>query len=152
MYKTNHSQNRSAYKTNIQQIRFAYDTNSDIEKHFYYFCTNASPMTHSFNSPIGIVRLTEEDGAITRIELTDKADAPTTTPTPLLYEAELQIMAYLGGKRQQLDFPIRMVGTLFQQRVWHALQQIPLWHHPHLRRDSYCDRQPSCKPRRRHGV
>ena len=82
-------------------------------------------MTHTFCSPIGIVRLTEEDGAITRIELTDKADAPTTTPTPLLYETERQIMAYLEGKRQQLDFPIRMVGTPFQQRVWRALQQIP---------------------------
>ena len=81
-------------------------------------------MTHTFCSPIGIVRLTEEDGAITRIELTDTADAPIT-PTPLLREAELQIMAYLEGKRQLLDFPIRMVGTPFQQRVWHALQQIP---------------------------
>ena len=81
-------------------------------------------MTHTFSSPIGIVRLTEEDGAITRIELTDTADAPTT-PTPLLHEAEQQIMAYLEGKRKQLDFPIRMVGTPFQQRVWRALQRIP---------------------------
>ena len=81
-------------------------------------------MTHTFCSPIGIVRLTEEDGAITRIELTEKADA-SITPTPLLHEAEQQIMAYLGGKRQQLDFPIRMMGTPFQQHVWRALQQIP---------------------------
>ena len=81
-------------------------------------------MTHTFCSPIGIVRLTEEDGGIARIELTDTDDAPTT-PTHLLREAELQIMAYLEGKRQQLDFPIRMMGTPFQLRVWHALQQIP---------------------------
>ena len=81
-------------------------------------------MTHSFNSPIGIVRLTEEDGAITRIELTDVVDA-ASAPTPLMHEAEQQIMAYLGEKRQLLDFPIRMVGTAFQQRVWQALQQIP---------------------------
>ena len=81
-------------------------------------------MTHTFCSPIGIVRLTEEGGAITRIELSDAIDA-SSAPTPLLHEAERQIMAYLGGKRQQLDFPIRMVGTPFQQRVWHALQQIP---------------------------
>lgn len=81
-------------------------------------------MTHTFCSPIGIVRLTEEGGAITRIELSDAIDA-SSAPTPLLREAELQIMAYLEGKRQQLDFPIRMVGTPFQQRVWRALQQIP---------------------------
>lgn len=81
-------------------------------------------MTHTFYSLIGIMRLTEEGGAITRIELTDAADAHTML-TPLLREAEQQIMVYLEGKRQVLDFPIRMVGTPFQQRVWHALQQIP---------------------------
>ena len=81
-------------------------------------------MTHTFCSPIGIVRLTEEGGAITRIELSDAIDA-SSAPTPLLHEAERQIMAYLDGKRQQLDFPIRMIGTPFQQRVWRALQQIP---------------------------
>ena len=82
-------------------------------------------MTHCFSSPIGVVRLTEADGFITRIELTDAADAVHTSPTPLLHESAQQILAFLDGKRQQLDFPIRMVGTPFQQRVWHALQQIP---------------------------
>ena len=82
-------------------------------------------MTHTFCSPIGVVRLTEADGFIIRIELTDAADAMHTSPTPLLHEATLQILSFLEGKRQQLDFPIRMVGTPFQQRVWHALQQIP---------------------------
>ena len=82
-------------------------------------------MTHCFSSPIGVVRLTEADGFITRIELTDAADAVHTSPTPLLHESAQQILSFLNGKRQQLDFPIRMVGTPFQQRVWHALQQIP---------------------------
>ena len=82
-------------------------------------------MTHCFSSPIGVVRLTEADGFITRIELTDDADAMHTAPTPLLHEATLQILSFLEGKRQQLDFPIRMVGTPFQQRVWRALQRIP---------------------------
>ena len=82
-------------------------------------------MTHCFSSPIGVVRLTESDGFITRIELTDVADAVHTSPTPLLHESAQQILAFLDGKCQQLDFPIRMVGTPFQQRVWQALQQIP---------------------------
>ena len=82
-------------------------------------------MMHCFSSPIGVVRLTEADGFITRIELTDAADAVHTSPTPLLHESAQQILAFLDGKRQLLDFPIRMVGTPFQQRVWRALQQIP---------------------------
>ena len=82
------------------------------------------PTTYTFRTPLGAVCLTEDDGSITRIELTDVADE-ALAPTPLLHEAKQQILAYLRGERQQLDFPIRMVGTPFQQRVWRALQQIP---------------------------
>ena len=81
-------------------------------------------MTHTFNTPLGAVRLTEEGGSIIRIELTD-TNASSFAPTPLLHEAKHQITAFLRGDRRQLDFPIRMVGTPFQQRVWRALQQIP---------------------------
>ena len=80
--------------------------------------------TYTFRTPLGAVCLTEDDGSITRIELTDVADE-ALAPTLLLHEAKQQILAYLRGERQQLDFPIRMVGTPFQQRVWRALQQIP---------------------------
>ena len=81
-------------------------------------------MIHTFNTPIGAVRLVEEGGSIIRIEFTDAA-APSSAPTPRLREAEHQITAFLRGDRRQLDLPIRMVGTPFQQRVWRALQQIP---------------------------
>lgn len=81
-------------------------------------------MTHTFNSPIGAVRMVEDGASIIRIELTDTAVA-SIAPTPLLQEAERQITAFLTGEHQQLDFPIRMVGTPFQQRVWRALQEIP---------------------------
>lgn len=81
-------------------------------------------MTHTFNSPIGAVRMVEDGASIIRIELTDTA-VTSIAPTPLLQEAERQITAFLTGERQQLDFPIRMVGTPFQQRVWRALQEIP---------------------------
>lgn len=81
-------------------------------------------MTHTFNTPIGAVRLVEEDGSIIRIELIDAAGT-SSAPTPLLREVEHQIRVFLRGERRQLDFPIRMVGTPFQQRVWRALQQIP---------------------------
>ena len=81
-------------------------------------------MTHTFNTPIGAVRLVEEGGSIIRIELTNAAGT-SSAPTPLLREVEHQITAFLRGEHRQLDFPIRMVGTAFQQRVWRALQQIP---------------------------
>lgn len=81
-------------------------------------------VTYTFSSSIGIVRLTEEREAITHIELTDRCDV-SSSPSPLMCEAERQIMEYLNGTRQQMDFAIRMEGTPFQLRVWQALQQIP---------------------------
>ena len=57
--------------------------------------------TYTFRTPLGAVCLTEDDGSITRIELTDVADEPLA-PTPLLREAEQQILAYLRGERQQI--------------------------------------------------
>ena len=81
-------------------------------------------VTYTFSSPIGIVRLTEERGAITHIALTDHCDA-SSSPSPLMCEAERQITEYLNGTRHQMDFAIHMEGTPFQLRVWQALQQIP---------------------------
>lgn len=83
-----------------------------------------TPITYTFCSLIGIVRITEEQEAITHIALTDRCDT-LSSPTPLLCEAERQITEYLNGTRQQMDFSIRMRGTPFQLRVWQALQQIP---------------------------
>ena len=36
-----------------------------------------------------------------------------------------QILQYIKGERQTLDFPFDYKGTPFQRDVWHALQQIP---------------------------
>ena len=83
-----------------------------------------APVTYTFSSSIGIVRLTEEQGAITHIALTDHCDT-SSSPSPLMREAERQIMEYLNGTRQQMDFSIRMEGTPFQLRVWQALKRIP---------------------------
>lgn len=83
-----------------------------------------TPRTHTFGTPIGIIRLAEERQAIVHIALTDRCEAPSS-PTPLLLETERQITEYLNGARRQMDFAIRMEGTPFQLRVWQALQQIP---------------------------
>ena len=81
-------------------------------------------VTYTFSSSIGIVRLTEEQGAITHIALTEHCDA-SSSPSPLMCEAERQITEYLNGTRRQMDFAIWMEGTPFQLHVWQALQQIP---------------------------
>lgn len=45
-----------------------------------------------------------------------------TTPIEQLEE---ELKEYAIGKRTSFQTPIRPLGTAFQQKVWHALQQIP---------------------------
>lgn len=43
----------------------------------------------------------------------------------LLEETEQQLIEYARGQRQQFTLPIALLGTDFQQQVWHALLAIP---------------------------
>jgi methylated-DNA-[protein]-cysteine S-methyltransferase len=42
-----------------------------------------------------------------------------------LAEAVRQLEEYFSGKRRIFELPLRLNGTEFQQRVWHALTEIP---------------------------
>ncbi len=47
-------------------------------------------------------------------------------PTILLKEARAQLVAFLEGKRRELDFPVDLSGgSAFQRRVWRATLPIP---------------------------
>jgi methylated-DNA-[protein]-cysteine S-methyltransferase len=43
----------------------------------------------------------------------------------ILKTAREQLDEYFNGKRTVFDIPLLMVGTEFQQRVWHALMLVP---------------------------
>ena len=60
-------------------------------------------------SPLGPLTLFEEKGAA----------------TPLLRETERQLAAYFERTLQSFDLPLKPRGTLFQVRVWTAMQRIP---------------------------
>ena len=75
------------------------------------------------DSPVGRLRLTEEDGCLTRVLRTD---APVSPPdTPLLTEAVRQLTAYFDGTLTVFDLPLKPRGTAFQERCWAALRDIP---------------------------
>ncbi|PCI21735.1 MAG: cysteine methyltransferase [Piscirickettsiaceae bacterium] len=46
-------------------------------------------------------------------------------PCDLLEVARRQLDEYFQQKRRQFDLPLKMIGTNFQQSVWHALLNIP---------------------------
>ena len=80
--------------------------------------------TAIYHSPVGDIRLEYEDGAVTALKNAGadvKADAPNEL-TELVFR---QLDEYFVGTRRTFDFPYRLHGTPFQQKVWAALRDIP---------------------------
>jgi methylated-DNA-[protein]-cysteine S-methyltransferase len=76
----------------------------------------------SMPSPVGQLTIDEEDDAIVAIRW---ADEPAGNGSPLLTEAARQLDAYFAGKLSHFDLPLTPAGSLFESRVWSAMQLIP---------------------------
>lgn len=77
------------------------------------------------DTPLGIAKVIGDAFGISSIEVTDavsfeKKDIPT-----VLAEAVVQLQEYFSGTRTQFDMLLNPKGTLFQKKVWKALQDIP---------------------------
>lgn len=80
--------------------------------------------TAIYHSPVGNIQLDWEDGAVTALKNADAnihADAPNEL-TKLVFR---QLGEYFSGTRKTFDFPYRLHGTPFQERVWAVLREIP---------------------------
>jgi len=81
-------------------------------------------------TPIGLVRVVEQDGAITRVDLSScqgfAARACGRAGTSALLRSALQqLHEYFAGTRTAFDLPLRPAGTAFQRQAWQALCAIP---------------------------
>ena len=77
-------------------------------------------------SPIGPLRLVEQDGAITAIEFSPFHDGARelgdrVDDTPVLVETARQLGEYFAGDRTDFDLPLAPVGTDWQRSVWRQL-------------------------------
>ena len=77
-----------------------------------------------YKTPIGIVRITEEDELITSIYALDEDYDVLPPETPLLQLAIKQLDEYFAGKRKVFDLPVKQQGSAFQQQVWEQLTKI----------------------------
>ena len=75
-------------------------------------------------TPIGIVRITEEDGFICSVHFMDEEVETHEPETPLLKLVAQQLDEYFAGERKEFNFPIKQHGSDFQQEVWQCLQTI----------------------------
>lgn len=89
------------------------------------------PCKHFYNSPIGILEITEANAHITGVRLlvnqeTVSEKVAETPLTPLMSEVCHQLDEYFAGERTTFTLPIAYpYGTPFQHSVWNALRDIP---------------------------
>lgn len=79
-------------------------------------------------TPIGPVTVVSDGTAIKIVTMqaaTDVASRSWTRDDALLAEPARQLRAYFAGELRAFTLPLAAHGTAFQQRVWHALLQIP---------------------------
>lgn len=80
-----------------------------------------------YESKIGRIGITEKDGSITNVYITN-AELPKDIQlceTPLLREAVKQLDSYFLGELKEFTLPLEPHGTVFMKKVWTALCGIP---------------------------
>ena len=74
-------------------------------------------------------RLSQERHDLERLlacPIEEQGEFETATPaTELLGDTERQLAEYFASERTAFDLPLLLPGTPFQQKVWHALTDIP---------------------------
>jgi len=80
-------------------------------------------MTRTIDSPIGPIRLIEDDGAIVGLYFRDGTS--DNKPNATLDLCEKELVAYFDGMLQEFTVPVKLKGTQFRQQVWEALKTIP---------------------------
>jgi methylated-DNA-[protein]-cysteine S-methyltransferase len=88
---------------------------------------NVAPLWDVYPSPLGPLAVQGGPRGLTALLFpggADRLDEDTHDPAALS-PATTQLDEYFTGKRRAFDLPLDLVGTPFQQRVWHELGRIP---------------------------
>lgn len=74
---------------------------------------------------LGFTEIVGDDHGISKIHVFDTAKTISKKIPDALQEAVNQILEYFEGKRNSFDFKLNPKGTVFQQKVWQELLNIP---------------------------
>ncbi len=86
--------------------------------------------TTTVATPFGVLLVRAEDDEITAVAWLE-GKSPQRAPAlrgdnGVLSQARAWLDDYFAGRFRAVDFPLRVDGTHFQQRVWNAIAAVPL--------------------------
>ena len=76
------------------------------------------------NSPVGTVKIIENDSIITAIAFTEDRES-THKLSAVTAFAKQELEQYFDSTLRVFTFPFKQNGSEFQQKVWHELTKIP---------------------------
>ena len=84
------------------------------------------------HSPLGEVRLRSDGKSLTGLwfvgqvnDAKDNCDIEIKDDLPIFGQVETWLESYFSGNPTPITFPLQPKGTIFQERVWKILQEIP---------------------------
>src|SRR5215470_17647784 len=82
---------------------------------------------YHYLSPIGCLEIKTEEKTLTGLCLCKQDASDDFIPDhPIIQQTCIQLDEYFAKERQSFELPFGIIkGTIFQQRVWKELQQIP---------------------------
>lgn len=81
--------------------------------------------TATYDSPLGQLKIQCTDDHITAVLFSAAKEDFDAEEHPLLQQCTAQLDDYFSGRRKEFLLPLHQPGTLFQQKVWKLLAQIP---------------------------
>ena len=83
-------------------------------------------------TPLGEVRLRSDGKSLTGLwfvgqvnDAKNNSDIEMKDDLPIFGQVETWLESYFSGKQTPIIFPLQPKGTIFQERVWKILQEIP---------------------------
>jgi methylated-DNA-[protein]-cysteine S-methyltransferase len=76
----------------------------------------------SFNTSLGFISVTEDQGLITLIKFKKKANKK---PSLQLLKAKDEIRQFLNQKRKKLTFKTKVTGSKNQLKIWKQIKKVP---------------------------
>ncbi|MDN3595849.1 methylated-DNA--[protein]-cysteine S-methyltransferase [Zunongwangia endophytica] len=77
-------------------------------------------------TPLGTAKITGNEEGVSEIKITEEAELHPDDDLPeCVVQAEIELAEYFNRNLQNFSFKMNPNGTLFQQKVWKALSEIP---------------------------
>ena len=83
-------------------------------------------------TPLGEIRLRSDGKSLTGLwfvgqvnDAKEHSDTEIKDDLPIFGQVETWLESYFFGKQTPITFPLQPKGTIFQERVWKILQEIP---------------------------